>query len=183
MPVDPVCGMDIEPADAAGTSAYKGETIYFCNPHCKERFDADPEPFMAHLGPTGMAATQGGSPHETAKDPICGMVVDKNRSLKTEMAGRSYYFCSEGCLRTFESPEEELKSMKREGFDSPCRCPYIGHVTRRSLPWTCGRGNCSYMGADTSASMVYLGRVALYPCYTRSIHRRMGFLQRGLQCS
>ncbi len=113
MPIDPVCGMDIEPADAAGTSAYKGETIYFCNPHCKERFDADPEPFMAHMRPTGMAATQVGSPHETAKDPICGMVVDKNRSLKTEMSGRSYYFCSEGCLRTFEAPEEELKSMKR----------------------------------------------------------------------
>jgi len=113
MPIDPVCGMDIEPADAAGTSTYKGETIYFCNPHCKERFDADPEPFMAHMGPTGMATTQVGSPHETAKDPICGMVVDKNRSLKTEMSGRSYYFCSEGCLRTFESPEEELKSMKK----------------------------------------------------------------------
>ena len=113
MPIDPVCGMDIEPADAAGTSTYKGETIYFCNPHCKERFDADPEPFMAHMGTTGMATTQVGSPHETAKDPICGMVVDKNRSLKTEMSGRSYYFCSEGCLRTFESPEEELKSMKK----------------------------------------------------------------------
>src|SRR3990172_2540892 len=113
MPIDPVCGMDIEPADAAGTSTYKGETIYFCNPRCKERFDADPEPFMAHMGTTGMATTQVGSPHETAKDPICGMVVDKNRSLKTEMSGRSYYFCSEGCLRTFESPEEELKSMKK----------------------------------------------------------------------
>src|SRR3989304_6132211 len=113
MPIDPVCGMDIEPADAAGTSTYKGETIYFCNPRCKERFDADPEPCKAHRGTTGMATTQVGSPHETAKDPICGMVVDKNRSLKTEMSGRSYYFCSEGCLRTFESPEEELKSMKK----------------------------------------------------------------------
>src|SRR3990170_4035884 len=47
------------------------------------------------------------------EDPICGMVVDKNRSLKTEIAGRSYYFCSDGCLRTFEAPEEELKSMKK----------------------------------------------------------------------
>ncbi len=117
MPIDPVCGMEVDPADSAGTSSYKDETIYFCNPHCKERFDADPDVFMAntHMGtelnsvPMGIAV----SPHESAKDPICGMVVDKNRSLKAEIAGRSYYFCSEGCLRTFEAPEEELKSMKK----------------------------------------------------------------------
>ena len=119
---DPVCGMDVEPADAAGTSLYKGETIYFCNPHCKEQFDADPEAFMTPAGPHGLMGTDlksvpmgaaAASVHETAKDPICGMVVDKNRSLKMEMAGRMYYFCSEGCLRTFEAPEEELKRMKR----------------------------------------------------------------------
>jgi len=51
--------------------------------------------------------------HETAKDPICGMVVDKHKSLHKEFAGRMYYFCSDGCLRTFEAPEEELKSMRR----------------------------------------------------------------------
>jgi uncharacterized membrane protein YbhN (UPF0104 family) len=27
--------------------------------------------------------------------------------------GRDYYFCSESCLKTFESPEWELKDMKR----------------------------------------------------------------------
>ncbi len=122
MPIDPVCGMEVDPADSAGTSSYKGETIYFCNPHCKERFDADPESFMAKLGTdlksvpmgmAGMAVPEGVSPHESAKDPICGMVVDKHRSLKAEIAGRSYYFCSEGCLRTFEAPEEELRSMKK----------------------------------------------------------------------
>ena len=134
MPKDPVCGMDVDPAHAAGTSNYKGETIYFCNPHCKERFDAAPDSFMTKasavgtdlksvptargpvpigMGSADMAAPAGVSPHESAKDPICGMVVDKNRSLKAEIAGRSYYFCSEGCLRTFEAPEEELRSMKK----------------------------------------------------------------------
>ena len=49
---------------------------------------------------------------EKAKDPICGMVVDKATALKTERAGRAYYFCSVGCQRTFESPEQELKSMR-----------------------------------------------------------------------
>ncbi|MCA1409420.1 heavy metal translocating P-type ATPase [Ensifer sp. IC3342] len=47
-----------------------------------------------------------------AKDPICGMMVDKATALTSERGGRTYYFCSQGCLRTFEDPERELKSMR-----------------------------------------------------------------------
>src|SRR3989338_6112314 len=43
---DPVCGMDVDPKKAEVSSIYKGETIYFCNPRCRERFNADPESFM-----------------------------------------------------------------------------------------------------------------------------------------
>ena len=42
MEKDPVCGMEIEKADAAGQSDYKGRTIYFCSSACKEKFDANP---------------------------------------------------------------------------------------------------------------------------------------------
>lgn len=48
-----------------------------------------------------------------AKDPICGMVVDKSTPLRSVRNGRTYYFCSVGCQSTFESPETELKSMKK----------------------------------------------------------------------
>ncbi|UMY63741.1 heavy metal translocating P-type ATPase [Pseudomonas sp. LS.1a] len=47
-----------------------------------------------------------------AKDPICGMMVDKTKALSRERGGRRYYFCSDTCLRTFDSPESELKAMK-----------------------------------------------------------------------
>src|SRR5512138_3901263 len=43
---DPVCGMDIDPATAAGTSEYKGQTYYFCSPGCKKSFDKDPEKYV-----------------------------------------------------------------------------------------------------------------------------------------
>ena len=46
MAKDPVCGMYVDPKKAAGSSLYKGEAIYFCNPRCKERFDAEPEKFI-----------------------------------------------------------------------------------------------------------------------------------------
>ena len=40
---DPTCGMQIDPAKAAGKSEYKGKTYYFCSPGCKKTFDANPE--------------------------------------------------------------------------------------------------------------------------------------------
>src|SRR5574337_302857 len=43
---DPVCGMDIDPADAAASHEYGGQKYFFCNPSCLERFRADPERFL-----------------------------------------------------------------------------------------------------------------------------------------
>ncbi len=41
--IDPVCGMQVDPAKAAAKSEYKGTTYYFCSEHCKKTFDANPE--------------------------------------------------------------------------------------------------------------------------------------------
>ena len=43
---DVVCGMDIDPAQAAGTSEYQGQTYYFCGMGCKRQFDKDPERYV-----------------------------------------------------------------------------------------------------------------------------------------
>ena len=43
---DPVCGMDVTPKSAAGTSEYKGHTYYFCARGCKRSFDKDPEKYL-----------------------------------------------------------------------------------------------------------------------------------------
>lgn len=47
MEKDPVCGMDVDSSSAAGKSAYSGEMIYFCSLKCKEKFDKNPEIFVA----------------------------------------------------------------------------------------------------------------------------------------
>jgi len=39
---DVVCGMQVDPAKAAGKSEYNGKTYYFCSPVCKRKFDANP---------------------------------------------------------------------------------------------------------------------------------------------
>jgi YHS domain-containing protein len=43
---DPVCGMDVEPNEAAGQSEYHGTTYYFCSNECKRKFDQRPEAFV-----------------------------------------------------------------------------------------------------------------------------------------
>ena len=35
---DPVCGMNVDPAKAAGEFAYKGTKYYFCSKHCLHSF-------------------------------------------------------------------------------------------------------------------------------------------------
>src|SRR5262245_2076209 len=44
---DPVCGMDVDPATAAGSFESGGRTHYFCSRHCLERFRSDPHRFEA----------------------------------------------------------------------------------------------------------------------------------------
>ena len=46
MEKDVVCGMDVDPAKAAGTSQYKGKTYYFCSKSCKAKFDANPGQYV-----------------------------------------------------------------------------------------------------------------------------------------
>jgi Cu+-exporting ATPase len=42
---DVVCGMDIDPKDAAGESEYQGKTYYFCSLGCKRKFDTNPQQY------------------------------------------------------------------------------------------------------------------------------------------
>ena len=132
MATDPVCGMSVDPARAAGSFALDGKTYYFCSQNCLSAFKRDPRSFtaasaagtreLAFAGAHGhrhsveqgepLQAARPKAGKDLAKDPICGMMIDKTTALRSERAGRAYYFCSAGCQKTFESPEQALKSMK-----------------------------------------------------------------------
>lgn len=45
--VDPVCGMNVDPNEAAGESDYEGQTYYFCCKECKTMFDEDPTVYVS----------------------------------------------------------------------------------------------------------------------------------------
>jgi YHS domain-containing protein len=43
--IDPVCGNTIDPARSNPTTVFKGETYYFCQARCQQRFEKTPAKF------------------------------------------------------------------------------------------------------------------------------------------
>ncbi len=44
-----------------------------------------------------------------ARDPVCGMRVDRARALRLERGGERRYFCSERCLQTYQSARNSIE--------------------------------------------------------------------------
>src|SRR5580704_10742247 len=51
---DPVCGMNVDTEKAAAKLAHGGATYYFCSKRCAERFQHEPEKFLAAPSAAGM---------------------------------------------------------------------------------------------------------------------------------
>jgi uncharacterized membrane protein YraQ (UPF0718 family)/YHS domain-containing protein len=51
-----------------------------------------------------------------ATDPVCGMKVDRARAIRAEVGGEARYFCSEDCLRAFESDQPASATSERNGI-------------------------------------------------------------------
>ena len=41
-------------------------------------------------------------PVELVKDPVCGTEVDPASVIRTELGGKTYYFCRAGCKASFK---------------------------------------------------------------------------------
>ena len=48
-----------------------------------------------------------------ARDPVCGMRVDRHSALTREFAGRRYWFCSTACMDAFEQSPRDRLGMRR----------------------------------------------------------------------
>lgn len=46
MEIDPVCGMEVDPATAGWSTEHEGKTYWFCAKGCLEDFLEDPAAFL-----------------------------------------------------------------------------------------------------------------------------------------
>lgn len=121
MAIDPICGMTVDPASAAGRFEYKGNTYYFCAISCLEKFRANPEQALQPSPGLIVAGTKKSLPMMMPSspgreggliDPVCGMTVQQEKAAGSYVhEGQTYYFCSPGCLAKFrEDPSHYLTS-------------------------------------------------------------------------
>jgi P-type Cu+ transporter len=115
MAIDPICGMTVDPATAAGSHDHRGQRYYFCGLSCLERFKADPEralqPQLVSSAkpittrrPLPMMQPAPAVMGPTAIDPVCGMTVQPATAAGSyEYQGKTYYFCATSCLTKFRA--------------------------------------------------------------------------------
>ncbi|HYE75681.1 MAG TPA: YHS domain-containing protein, partial [Blastocatellia bacterium] len=138
--IDPVCGMTIDPQQAAGKYEYNGVTYYFCSTTCLSKFSANPEIYLNKATRTASATAQiqplvtlsskrslpvMSAPSlpqvgQTEIDPVCGMNVDPERAAgKYEYLGKTYYFCCPRCLEKFQANPEQYLNKSVEARPQP----------------------------------------------------------------
>lgn len=160
MAIDPVCGMQVNPATAKHVSVHDGQTFHFCSVGCKTKFEAAP---ASYLGASGKQIAAGsccagetvatpdhaaaGLTHEE-KDPVCGMTVDPHTAKQhVEHAGHTYYFCGQRCSDKFiAEPLAWLEGHAAPGAIYTCpmhpeiqqvgpgECPKCGMALEPMLP-------------------------------------------------
>ncbi|MBI2058160.1 MAG: heavy metal translocating P-type ATPase [Nitrospirae bacterium] len=75
---DPVCGMIVEPATAAGSHVHKGATYYFCNPRCLDQFRSNPEKYIS-AAPSTERTPDSPSPASHLPPPVSRLAPHASR--------------------------------------------------------------------------------------------------------
>jgi Cu+-exporting ATPase len=111
---DPVCNMSVDPATARSSAGYKGQTYYFCCPNCAQRFNADPERYLAPKPPPApqMVRLMGIAP----ASPAAGAAAEHSAGK-----GTASYVCP---------MDLEVRESK------PGACPKCGMALERETPET-----------------------------------------------
>jgi YHS domain-containing protein len=82
---------------------------------------------MKHTAPAASA--------DKAKDPICGMMVDKAKSIKHTHEGADYYFCADACVAKFKAePKKYAVHCACAKTSKKCDC---GHCTPKGETCDC----------------------------------------------
>ena len=114
MAIDPICGMTVDTATAAGSHDHRGQRYYFCGLSCLERFKADPEQALqprpvssaksTTRRPLPMMQPATAATEAAVIDPVCGMTVQPATAAGSyEYQGKTYHFCATSCLTKFRN--------------------------------------------------------------------------------
>ncbi|HEV2399146.1 MAG TPA: heavy metal translocating P-type ATPase [Candidatus Sulfotelmatobacter sp.] len=115
--IDPVCGMNVNPATAKFFSEREGKKTYFCCRGCLEKFEADPGKYLSK--PSGLVSLGVPSPASQRQGPRSEAQGQISGSRKPEAGSPVYYVCPM-C--------PEVRETK------PVPCPSCGMALERENP-------------------------------------------------
>jgi Cu+-exporting ATPase len=139
---DPVCGMNVKPASAAGKETYQGETYYFCSQGCAAKFHADPVKYLApqtiQTAPPAAGSKYTCPMHpEIIRDkpgscPICGMAlepmvptIDEGENPELIDMRRRFWICLVLTVPVFISAMGMRMSHSRVLFEMALATPVV----------------------------------------------------------
>ena len=122
--VDPVCGMSVVPGSAKGGSAeFGGATYWFCNPRCREKFQANPGAYLHKAAQPETAGTPKAVPPPASR--AAAYVCPMDPEVRSDRPGP----CPK-CGMALE-PEAPIAAAKTEWV-----CPMHPEIVR-SEPGSC----------------------------------------------
>jgi Cu+-exporting ATPase len=111
--IDPVCHMTVDPATARASTEYQGQKYYFCSPHCLEKFQADPQRYLAH-------GDHSPAHPDVTPAPVPGTAVEYFCPMDPEVVSDRPGFCPKcgmalepRATSAEEGPNPELADMSR----------------------------------------------------------------------
>jgi Cu+-exporting ATPase len=119
---DPVCGMVVHIPHAAAMSIHNGRFLYFCNPSCKEKFDADPEKYLRPKADGNGRKQQmqdlAVKASKTVEFPVSGMScascvarIEKGLSKMSGIQEAKVNFASEKATVTFDPSRVQMADL------------------------------------------------------------------------
>lgn len=162
--IDPICGMTVNPANAAGSYKHEDKIYYFCSKGCMQKYIAQSRnkssSGFVQLTREKEIASQAempATPNGAFIDPVCEMSVAPETSAgKYDFRGATYYFCSAGCLNKFKQnpeiflEEKEAKKLEPESEGAEYTCPMHPQVVQ------IGPGSCPFCGMALEPKIISL---------------------------
>ncbi|MCD6567670.1 MAG: permease [Dehalococcoidia bacterium] len=152
---------------------------------------------LVKLEPRGLANPP--QKAKTAIDPICGMVVDTAKGLKTEYEGKDYYFCSPSCQAIFVKEAQKYADGEyargvRERLASVFRYAFVDMIKEIGPELLLGLVLAAlvgaiapvgeFVGAHFSGGFGYLFSLIfgliMYICSTASVPLVHAFISQGM---
>ena len=132
---DPVCQMAAGPNSAVGSYEYNGQTYYFCSPHCRQKFQPEPERFLKTTEPVQIKSAPTSA--WTAQSYTCPM----HPEIREEKPG--------SCVKCGMALEPVVVTRPKEKIEYTC--PMHPEIVRDAP------GNCPICGMALEPRTVSLG--------------------------